>query len=154
MDAHLLTFQASGEAEAQHYRVGALRHLHGLGLERFGRCGPQELQLGLAVGFFSVHAEAVAPASLQQEGLGLREAGVGEFPVVRRIHRLHHEAVVQVELELDGADQRQTVRPRMGWPQRTRPAHAEVIDVHVGARRPRAPVRIQRRVHPHEQGRA
>src|SRR5947207_5472215 len=70
---------------------------------------------------------------------------------MRRIDRLHDQAVIEIQLELDGADQGEPVRPRVRRLQRGGPAHAEVIHVHIRARGALAPVGVERGVGPLEQ---
>src|SRR5439155_21631426 len=71
------------------------------------------------------------------------KARVGELPVVGWIDRLHHQADVEIELELDGADEGESVRAGVPWPQGAGPANAEVIGVHVGARNIFVTMRIE-----------
>ena len=147
LDTHLLPFQPGGEAQAQDDHVGLPGDAHGLRLECFDGRGPQQLQLRLAVGLLSVHPQAIAPARLEPERLALCEARVRKLTVVCRIDRPDEQAVVQVQLELDGADQGEAVGPGDGRLEGGGPADAEIVAVHVRARRAGPPVGVQRGVH-------
>src|SRR5438093_3408710 len=142
-DAHFLALQTGCQAKAEDDDVSPPCDGDRFGLQGLRGCRPQELELSLPVGFFAVHTQAVAAARRQLQWFALRKARVGELPVVGWIDRLHHQAVVEIELELDGANKGESVRAGVPWPQGAGPANAEVIGVHVGARSIFAPMRIE-----------
>src|SRR5579885_687285 len=103
---HLLALEARGETQEHHDGVGLLRDRFGVALERFVRAaGPDELEARVAVRFAAHDPDAVRSTTLETERVGLRQSWIGEFTVVRRIVRPDDQAVVEIELELHGADE-------------------------------------------------